>query len=73
MLVAVSKSFQGVKRGSDLETTDKYLWVEIPVTKNYNLLPGDHYFPPDCDVKIIKDCLNCRTKLKYTSLWRNCT
>jgi hypothetical protein len=53
VLVVVSKSFQGVKWRYDLETTDECVWVEIPVVDNYNLLIGNHYFAPDCDVKII--------------------
>jgi hypothetical protein len=34
------------------------VWVEIPVHDNYSLLIGNHYFPPDCDVKIIEVYLN---------------
>jgi hypothetical protein len=58
VLTAVSKLFRGVKRRYDLETADEFVWVEIPVHDNYSLLIGNHYFPPDCDVKIIEDYLN---------------
>jgi hypothetical protein len=34
------------------------VWVEIPVHDSYSLLIGNHYFPPDCDVKFIEDYLN---------------
>jgi hypothetical protein len=58
VLVAVSKSFRGVKRRYDLETIDECVWVEIPVPDNNNLFIGNHYFAPDCDVKIIENYLN---------------
>jgi hypothetical protein len=41
-----------------LETIDEYVWVEVPVVDNYSLLIGNHYFAPDCDVKIIENYLN---------------
>jgi hypothetical protein len=56
--VAVSKSYRGVRRRYDLETTDECVWVRITVADNYNLLIGNHYFSPDCDVKIIENYLN---------------
>jgi hypothetical protein len=34
------------------------VWVEIPVVDSNNLLTGNHYFAPDCDVKIIENYLN---------------
>jgi hypothetical protein len=43
---------------TDLETTDECVWVEITVADNNNLLIGNHYFAPDCDVKIIENYLN---------------
>jgi hypothetical protein len=35
VLIAVSKSFEGVKWRYDLEITDGCVWVEIPVADNY--------------------------------------
>jgi hypothetical protein len=58
VLVAVSKSFRGVKRRYDQETINECVWVEITVADNNNLLIGNHYFAPDCDVKIIENYLN---------------
>jgi hypothetical protein len=58
VLVAVSKSFRGAKWRYDLETSDECVWVKIPVADNYSLLIGNNYFVPDCDVMVIKNCLN---------------
>jgi hypothetical protein len=58
MLIAVSESLKGVKRRYDLEMIKECVWVEIPVRDNYSLLIGNHYFAPDCDVKIIENYSN---------------
>jgi hypothetical protein len=58
VLIAVSKSLNGVKRRYDLEMTKECVWVEIPVIDNYSLPTGNHYFKPDCDVKLIENYLN---------------
>jgi hypothetical protein len=42
----------------DLETNKECVWIEIPVSDNFSLLIGNHYFPPDCNVTIIGDYLN---------------
>jgi hypothetical protein len=46
------------------------VWVEIPVHDNYSLLTGNHYFPPDCDVKITEDHLNFLEHNLSTHLYR---
>jgi hypothetical protein len=46
------------------------VWVELPVADNYNLLIGLHYFTPDFDVKIIKNCLNILEKNLNTHHYR---
>jgi hypothetical protein len=53
VLIAVSNLIQGVKRRHDLETTNECVWIEIPVRDSFNLLIGNHYFPPDCKATII--------------------
>jgi hypothetical protein len=44
---------QGIMWRHDLEITKECVWIEIPVTDNFNLLIGNRYFPPDCNVAII--------------------
>jgi hypothetical protein len=58
VLVAVSRSFRGVKQRYDLETTDECVWVEITVAEYSNLLIGNRYFARNCDVKFIENYLN---------------
>jgi hypothetical protein len=58
VLVAISKSFRGVKRRYNLETTDECVWVEMTVADNNNLLIRNHYFAPDCNLNIIENYLN---------------
>jgi hypothetical protein len=58
VLIAVSKSLNGVKRRYDLEMTKECVWIEIPIRDNCNLLIGNHYFAPDCEIKIIENYLN---------------
>jgi hypothetical protein len=53
-----------------LETTDEYVWVEVPVADNYNLLIGNHYFAPDCDVKIIGNYSSSLEQNLSTHLYR---
>jgi hypothetical protein len=36
----------------DLEMIEENVWIEIPVSDNFSLLIGDHYFPTDCNVTI---------------------
>jgi hypothetical protein len=42
----------------DLETTKKCVWIENLVSDNFNVLIGDHDFPPDCNVMITDNYLN---------------
>jgi hypothetical protein len=58
VLIVVSQSFCGVRRRYDVETADECVWIEIPATDNFNLLIGNHYFAPDCDIKSNKNDLN---------------
>jgi hypothetical protein len=53
VLIAVSHLLQGVMQRHDLETTKECVRIEIPVSDNFSLLIGNHYFPPDCNVTII--------------------
>jgi endonuclease/exonuclease/phosphatase family metal-dependent hydrolase len=40
------------------ETTRECVWIEISVSDNFSLLIVNPYFPPDCNVTIIDNCLN---------------
>jgi hypothetical protein len=50
-LIAVDKPFYGVKRGSDPENVKECVWIDIFLSNNINLLLGNHYFSPDCNLK----------------------
>jgi hypothetical protein len=58
-------------RRHDLETTEECVWIEIPVSDNFNLIVGNQHFPPDCNVTIIDNNLNFLTKCKCTSILGN--
>jgi hypothetical protein len=53
ILTAVHHSFSGCRRKYDLE-----LASEIPILGGFNLHVGNHYFPPNTDVKVIESCFN---------------
>jgi hypothetical protein len=57
-LIAVSILLHGVKRRLNLEIINECVWIEIPTKDNYNLLLGNHYIAPYCNVKIIEKYLN---------------
>jgi hypothetical protein len=47
VLIALSSRVRSYKRRYDLEYCDECVWVEIPTLDGFNLLIGNHYFPPD--------------------------
>jgi hypothetical protein len=53
-----------------LETKDECVWVKFPVSDNYNLLVGNHYFAPVCDVKVIENYSNFLEQNLKTHLYR---
>jgi hypothetical protein len=53
-LIATSNSSSGVVRRADLELVEECVCLNIPTTDGYNLLIGNHYFPPDTSVDTIK-------------------
>jgi hypothetical protein len=53
----------------DLEIINECAWNKIPTKDNYNLLLGNHYIAPDCNVKIIENYLNFSgTRCKHTTV-----
>jgi hypothetical protein len=56
-------------RRYDHETTKECVWTEIPINPNFSLLI-DHYFPPDCSVPVIDNCLNFWNKNLKAHLYR---
>jgi hypothetical protein len=61
VLIAISNLLQGVMQRYDLKTTREYMWIEISVTGNLDLI-GNHYFPSDCNVTLIDSYLTFLTK-----------
>jgi hypothetical protein len=47
VLIALSFGSHSFKRRNDLELCEECVWVEIPTLDGFNLLIGNHYFPPD--------------------------
>jgi hypothetical protein len=47
VLIALSSRVRSYKRRYDLEYCDERVRVEIPTLDGFNLLIGNHYFPPD--------------------------
>lgn len=58
VLTAIPNPKPGTIRRPDLEQTDECLWIEIPCSDGFNLLIGNHYFPPDTCVLAIKNYFN---------------
>jgi hypothetical protein len=38
LLIVISKPLHGLKRSCDFETTEEFVWVKLPVGKDFNLL-----------------------------------
>jgi hypothetical protein len=51
-------NLQGLNVDMILEITDEFVWGQITVGESCNVLKGDHYFAPDCDVKLTENYLN---------------
>jgi hypothetical protein len=47
VLIALSSRVRSYKRRHNLEYCEECVWVEIPTLDGFNLLIGNHYFPPD--------------------------
>jgi hypothetical protein len=58
VLTAVHRSFSFCKRRYDLELTTECVRIEIPIPHGFNLLVGNHYFPPNMDNKVIENYFN---------------
>jgi hypothetical protein len=58
VLTAVHRSFSCCKRKYDLELSYECVWLEIPIPDGFTLLIGNHYFPPNMDIKAIKNYFN---------------
>jgi hypothetical protein len=57
-LTEAHRSFSSCKRTYDLELANECVWIEIPVPDGFNLLVGNHYFPPDADAKVSENYFN---------------
>jgi endonuclease/exonuclease/phosphatase (EEP) superfamily protein YafD len=55
VLTAVHRSLSSCRRRYDLELTYECIWIEIPIPDGFNLLVGNHYFPPNMDNKVIEN------------------
>jgi hypothetical protein len=53
VLIALSANVRSCKRRYDLEFYEECVWAEIPTFNGFNLLIGNHYFPPDTKPEII--------------------
>jgi hypothetical protein len=51
-LIAISEAVLRAKRRSVLEYFQEFVWEEITVTDDCNLLIGNHYFAPDIKADI---------------------
>jgi hypothetical protein len=63
VLIAVSNLLQIVMRRNDLKTSKECVWFEVPASDNISLLTGNHYFPPECNVAVIENCLQFFNKI----------
>jgi hypothetical protein len=56
VLLAISDTVSGVKRGSDMELIEEciHLWVKIYTTTGLSLLTYGHSFSPNCNIVNIK-------------------
>jgi hypothetical protein len=57
VVIAVSNLLQSVMQIHDLEATKERVWIEMPVSDNFNLLLGNHYFVPDSNFTDIDNYL----------------
>jgi hypothetical protein len=58
VLTAVHRSLSTCKRRYELELTYKCVWIVIPIPDGFNLLVGNHCFPPNMVNKVIENCFN---------------
>jgi hypothetical protein len=66
VLIAVSNLLQGDMRRHEFETTAECVSTETPVSDNFSLLIGNHYFPPECIVTLTDNYLNVLEQNKCT-------
>jgi hypothetical protein len=52
-LISVARLIYGVERKSDMDNIKMYVcvWIGLPDSDNFNLLPDNEYFAPNCSVE----------------------
>jgi hypothetical protein len=55
VLTALFSRIRSFKRRHDLESYDEFVWNEIPILEDINLLIGNHYFSHDTKPEVFTD------------------
>lgn len=70
VLIAVNNQCPFSHRRYDLENTAECVWIEIKMNDGINLLIGNHYFPPDTELRILTSYLDFLVKKLDTQNYR---
>jgi hypothetical protein len=57
-LIVISQPVSGIKRRFNSELINESVWIEIKIRDGSNLLIGNHYFPPDTKIDLLKSYFN---------------